>query len=336
MSKRDNLMLKLEDMKLHLYHNRPEESLESFKDALSSYAVPEIYSRFDVELVHFFIYLDENLPIHKRCEISKKIKDLIENFKNTRHTVVPAWLLDLISLTLAGFSPSEDPRDIKSIRNLINMYPDSMELKLFLALALIQDSIDTDNEKGFKESLKIFKNLYSLFSKKAERANRFRLYFPENPEQLFNRLRIWATLQYSEYLQIHDRDQEAIQLLNSQMEEPWYRSACESDRTNVRIEVKLIQRLQEMRKINKSQYKTNNKSWLSAQIGVFFSVPMMGALLASSHLGYQELAKLIVIILLSTILIIRVALLSLGHEKKLMNYLLFFLLILVMAFLVYY
>lgn len=242
MNNRENYMLQLKGIEQHLEYDRIQEALASIKTALPLYAPPEIYENFDIESSHFFVSLSDRLPIDLRSKIFPEVKSLIKKIKDSSPQTHPCWLLDLIDLSLARFPPSEDPREIQHLRRLISTSPDSIELKFYLALRLVQDSIDRDSEEGFRECLSIFKTLYPIFSKKAEMQAHWRIHFPEDPEMLFNTCRVWAILQYSEYLQVHNRVLEVIDVLKSQTNEPWFAHAQENDKTAIRTELKLLEK----------------------------------------------------------------------------------------------
>lgn len=316
MQNRENFMLKLQEFKTHLYYDRVTEALESLRQALGLYEKPEIYNMFDIELIHFIIHLDDTLTFEKRSRILKEVNELLNDFKDKNPEIIPLWLSDIVGLTLASFPNSGDPRDVISLRSLIDRHPTSVELRFALALALVQDSIEKENEGGFKECLSLFMNLAPLFSKKEERASRFRTYFPINPENLFIRLRMWALFQYSEFLQNHDRDDEAIQLLKAQASEAWIRLAGENEKTQLQMEIKILERGQRITESIGSKYEEKFKHSMALLIGLPFFASMMGGILAGGHLTYSETAKLIFEISLSTLLIITISLLLLGSNKK--------------------
>lgn len=316
MQNRENFMLKLQEFKTHLYYDRVTEALESLRQALGLYEKPEIYNMFDIELIHFIIHLDDTLTFEKRSRILKEVKELLNDFKDKNPEIIPLWLSDIVGLTLASFPNSGDPRDVISLRNLIDKHPTSVELRFALALGLVQDSIEKENEGGFKECLSLFMNLAPLFSKKEERASRFRTYFPINPENLFIRLRMWALFQYSEFLQNHDRDDEAIQLLKAQASEAWIRLAGENEKTQLQMEIKILERGQRITESIGSKYEEKFKHSMALLIGLPFFASMMGGILAGSHLTYSETAKLIFEIALLTLLIISISLLLLGSNKR--------------------
>lgn len=316
MQNRENLMLKLEEFRKHLCYDRIEESLFSLREALSFYEKPEIYDGLDIELIHFIIQLDDTLTFEKRSKVSKEIKKILSNFKNSN---IPFWLLDAINLTLASFPNSDDPKDVLSLRKLIEKHPTSMELRLALALALVQDSIEKNTEFGFKESLNLFSDLAPLFSKNEELSSRFRIYFPINPEMLFVRLRMWALINYSSFLQNHERDEEAIQMLISQSSEDWIRLASNSEKTQFQTEIKILQRGQRITESIGLKSEEKLKHWIAILVGVPFFASMMGGLLAGSHLTYSEIAKLIVEIALATLLIMSISLILLGSKKRKKN-----------------
>lgn len=242
------------------------------------------------------------------------------NFNGKNSEIIPFWLLDIIGLTLGNFPNSGDPRDVKSLRNLIDKHPTSVELRFALALALVQDSMDKNNELGFKECLNLFAALEPLFSKKEERANRYRIYFPINPESLFIKLRMWALFQYSEFLQNHDREDEAIQLLKAQASEPWIRLAGENEKTQLQTEVKVLQRGQRITESIGSKYEKKFQHWMAILIGLPFFASMMGGILAGSHSSYLDTARLIFAITLSTLFIVCIFLFLLGSNKRQMAF----------------
>ena len=316
MDHREKFMLQLEDIRRHLEYDRFPEALESIKSVLGLYTPAEIYENFDIEVAHFLGLLCDNSPIDLKHKISAGINVLIKDHKNKNLQIPPNWFLDLIELSLTRFPPSEDPRDIQHLRQLIANSSASIELKLSLAIRLIQDSIDRNNEEGFRESLFIFKTLSPIFNKKAERQARFRVHFPKDPESLFNTIRVWAILQYSEYLQIHNRLSEVIDFLKSQINEPWFARSQETDKTAIRSELSLLEKQARYGDIIGSKYEDRIKQWIAVLIGIPFFVSMMGGILAGNHLQYSELVRLVVVIALSTALIMGIVLLSLGCDKK--------------------
>ncbi|MBS0606816.1 MAG: hypothetical protein JSR57_07695 [Verrucomicrobia bacterium] len=316
MQKRENFMLNLQDFRRHLHYDRAPEALEALKQALSSYEKPEIYEEIDIELIHFIIHLDDTITFEKRSKISAKVKKILSDFIDKTPEIIPLWLLDVIDLTLADFPKSDDPRDILPLRKLLHKHPLNMELRLALAMALVQDSIEKNNELGFKESLSLFIELAPLFLKREERANRYRVYFPVNPESLFIKLRIWALFQYSTFLQKHDRDEEAIELLNAQASAPWIRLAEENDKAQIQTEIKILERAHCIADRIGSKYEKNLKHWIAILIGFPFFASMMGGILAGNHLTYPEIAKLVLVIALSTLLIVSASIFILGSNKK--------------------
>ena len=158
MDHREKFMLQLEDIRRHLEYDRFPEALESIKSVLGLYTPAEIYENFDIEVAHFLGLLCDNSPIDLKHKISAGINVLIKDHKNKNLQIPPNWFLDLMELCLARFPPSEDPRDIEHLRLLVANSPESIELKAALAMRLVQDSIDKNDEEGFRESLLHFQN----------------------------------------------------------------------------------------------------------------------------------------------------------------------------------
>jgi hypothetical protein len=315
MDNREKLMINLTEFKRQLYYDKVEESLSALRQALTCYDKPEIYAQLDVELIHFIIHMDDTLNFEKRNKILGKVKEILLDTQ-TENPHSPIWLIEIIDLKLGSFPTSDDPSDVMSLRTLINKFPASLEIRLALALALIQDSIEKNNELGFKESMNLFSDLAPMFSKKEDRVNRYRVYSPIDPENLFIRLRIWAICQYSVFLQNHERDDEAIQLLTSQASEPWIKLASVNEKSMFLMEIKILQRGQQITENIGIKYEEKLKHWVAVIIGVPFFASLTGGILAGNHLTYPEVAKLIFVIVLSTLLIISVSLLILSSNRK--------------------
>lgn len=207
-------------------------------------------------------------------------------------------MIEIINLTLGSYSDSGDIRNVIALRKLINKIPKSLELKLALALALIQDSIDQNNELGFKESLNIFSQLENMFLNKEDLTERYRFYFPIDPENLFLELHVWAISQYSAFLQNHERDDEAIYLLSNLKTQ-----AGRNAQSLIQNEIKIIQHgLHLMKKFN-TKDEEKFKQWVPVLVGLPFFISITGGLLASTHLTYVETASLIFVIALCVLLI---------------------------------
>ncbi len=316
MDLREKFMLQLEELDRHLEFDRSKEALDSAKNLLDLYTPAEIYDKFDVEVSHFLGLIGEKLSIELRLKIAPEIKKLIKEIRSQERPNQANWFFDLMELCLGGFPTSKDPREIEHIRLLVANSPESLEIKLLLAMRLVQDSIDNDGEKDFKESLFLFKELYPIFNKKTERQARFRVHFPKDPESLFNTIRTWAILQYSEFLQIHNRLEEARDFLKSQINELWFSRSQENDKTAIRSELKLLEKQIRTGDLIGSKYESRIKQWIAVLIGIPFFVSMMGGILAGNHLQYIELVRLVFVIALSTVLIMGIVLLSLGCDKK--------------------
>ncbi len=142
------------------------------------------------------------------------------------------------------------------------------------------------------------------------------MHFPKDPESLFNTIRTWAILQYSEFLQIHNRLEEARDFLKSQINELWFSRSQENDKTGIRTELKLLEKQIRTGDLIGSKYESRIKQWIAVLIGIPFFVSMMGGILAGNHLQYIELVRLVIVIALSTVLIMGIVLLSLGCDKK--------------------
>lgn len=316
MDLREKFMLQLEKLGNHLEFDRSKEAVESAKSVLDLYTPAEIYEAFDLEVAHFLGLLGEKLSIELRLKIAPEIKKLVKESRSKESPNQASWFFDLMELCLGRFPTSKDPREIEHIRLLVANSPENLEIKLLLAMRLVQNSIDNDEEKGFKESLFLFKELSPIFNKKTERQARFRVHFPKDPESLFNTIRTWAILQYSEYLQIHNRLGEASDFLKSQISESWFSRSQENDKTAIRSELKLLEKQIRTGDLIGSKYESRIKQWIAVLIGIPFFVSMMGGILAGNHLQYIELVRLVIVIALSTVLIMGIMLLSLGCDKK--------------------
>lgn len=236
---RENCMLKFHKFKKTLEYNLPQ-ALEFLKLALINYEKPETYSLIDIEVVNFIAYISDHLSLDEKTNLISPIKEILNELKNTNSNT-PLWLIDFVDLKLASLPDPNDPRYITQIKNLISKYNDVVELRLALATAMTSYSCDTENEKEFQKSLKLFTELECFFEKKMKLSDRYRIHFPPDPIKLFFQLKTWATLNYVSYLQYNHRNQEAINLLISALKHPWIHRIGEKDRERLERKLELAQ-----------------------------------------------------------------------------------------------
>jgi len=308
----------------HLEMDRNNEFEKEFCKAISSYSLPEIYENIDVELASKLKSFDDALSLEKRTKFSKEISK-ISNELAKEDLNVPHWLREYAKLIFTSHAKTNDPYRIKKLRELQESC-NKVEIDFILAGALVQEGIRKIDENCFIESEAILNAIEPILDGTEELPKKYRCHFPTDPQVAFARFRIWGAQYYATYLQHHERISDAIKILEETLEQKWAKAAGEIAKLQMDLSllktieksVKMIndERIANEEKLQDTVSHLENK-WTTV-LGVFLAASFLAPMLSgmASHLGFDELKKIIPVIALSTILIVNFCFIFVCREWK--------------------
>jgi hypothetical protein len=307
----------------HLEMDRGNEFEKEFCKAISSYSLPEIYENIDIELASKLKGFDDTLSLEKRTKFSKEISKIAKELAK-EDLNVPHWLREYTKLIFTSHNIN-DPYRIIKLRKLQES-SNKVEIDLILAGALVQEGIRKIEGNCFIESEAILNSIEPILDGNEELPKRYRYHFPKDPQETFALLRVWWAQNFAAYFQQNERISDAIKILEETLKQKWVRVSGEAGK--LQMDLSLLKVIEKAVKMITDERITNEKKlqdtasnletkWTTV-LGVFLAASFLAPMLSGmvSHLGFDELKKIIPVIALSTILIVNFCFIFVCREWK--------------------
>lgn len=314
----------------HLEMDRGNEFEKEFFKAISSYSLPEIYENIDIELASILKNFDDTLSLGRRTKFSKEISKITKELAK-EDLNAPHWLRGYAKLIFTSPSNINDPYRIIKLRKLQES-SNKVEIDFILAGALVQEGIRKIDENCFIESEAILNSIEPILDGNEELPKRYRCLFPKDPQVTFALFRVWGAQNYATYFQQNEKISDAIKILEETLKQKWVKASGEvaklqMDLSLLKIIAKSVKMITDERIANEKKLEdtaSNLENKWTTVLGVFLAASFLAPMLSGmvSHLGFDELKKIIPTIGLTTILIVNFCFIFVCHEWKRLCFLL--------------
>ncbi len=251
---RDTFMSFIEKTRKALKYGDIAGAVSSLSEITKKYMEPE-NNNVDLEFARFLHTIDEKSSSQFLQQIDNQKDILSENN-------LPHWAKDYFQKICSGFSPSNDKQRLSFFRNLSVSFPQSLETTFLIAIALTKSAIDDKgNEKKFKEALEIYKRIQSNSPPESPKAKIWRTgsLSEQSSYSIIKDFFNWTMENYCFQLQLEDRIDEAVQLLEKEdlNDNPELRPLL----TSLERELRIIKKFD-------SKLKKQKNSYIKDQIGI--------------------------------------------------------------------